>query len=212
LHQAVEAKEGVKIQQESRTYASITYQNFFRMYPKLAGMTGTASTSAEEFYKVYALDVYSVPTNVPAQRQDKNDLIFRTEIGKYKAIARKVKELNAKGQPVLIGTVTIEKNELLSKFLKAEGFWVGYPVRSLAVVDRKGICHTSVSIRPSGWKPGRSAASGVAYGSRITLNVYSAPGFVYHRMLSCLRDSLRLDAPPELYDQMISLTKLPPKQ
>ena len=121
LHQAVEAKEGVKIQQESRTYASITYQNFFRMYPKLAGMTGTASTSAEEFYKVYALDVYSVPTNVPAQRQDKNDLIFRTEIGKYKAIARKVKELNAKGQPVLIGTVTIEKNELLSKFLKAEG-------------------------------------------------------------------------------------------
>jgi preprotein translocase subunit SecA len=121
LHQAVEAKEGVKIQQESRTYASITYQNFFRMYPKLAGMTGTASTSAEEFYKVYALDVYSVPTNVPVQRKDKNDFIFKTEIGKYKAIARKVKELHAKGQPVLIGTVTIEKNELLSQFLKAEG-------------------------------------------------------------------------------------------
>ena len=121
LHQAIEAKEGVKIQQESRTYASITYQNFFRMYPKLSGMTGTAATSSEEFYKVYGLEVFVVPTNVPQIRLDKNDQIFRTEMGKYKAIARKVKELHAKGQPVLIGTVTIEKNELLSQFLKSEG-------------------------------------------------------------------------------------------
>ena len=121
LHQAIEAKEGVKIQQESRTYASITFQNFFRMYPKLSGMTGTAATSSEEFYKVYGLEVYSIPTNKPAIRLDKNDQIFRTEIGKYKAIARKVKELHGKGQPVLIGTVSIEKNEVLSQFLKAEG-------------------------------------------------------------------------------------------
>ena len=121
LHQAIEAKEGVKIQQESRTYASITFQNFFRMYPKLSGMTGTAATSAEEFFKVYGLEVYSVPTNVPAVRLDKNDQIFRTEVGKFKAIARKVKELHTKGQPVLIGTVSIEKNEILSQFLKAEG-------------------------------------------------------------------------------------------
>jgi preprotein translocase subunit SecA len=121
LHQAIEAKEGVSIQQESRTYASITYQNFFRMYPKLSGMTGTAATSAEEFYKVYGLDVYSVPTNKPALRKDSNDQIFRTEAGKFKAIARKVKELHEKGQPVLIGTVSIEKNELLSQFLKSEG-------------------------------------------------------------------------------------------
>ncbi|MEA2715137.1 MAG: preprotein translocase subunit SecA [Candidatus Parcubacteria bacterium] len=121
LHQAVEAKEGVPIQQESRTYASITFQNFFRMYPKLSGMTGTAATSAEEFFKVYGLEVYSIPTNVPAIRQDQNDQIFRTELGKYKAIARKVKELNQKGQPILIGTVSIEKNEVLSQFLKAEG-------------------------------------------------------------------------------------------
>ena len=121
LHQAVEAKEGVRIQQESRTYASITFQNFFRMYTKLGGMTGTAATSAEEFFKVYGLEVYTVPTNMPAVRIDKNDQIFQTEIGKFKAIARKVKELHAKGQPVLIGTVSIEKNELLSQFLRAEG-------------------------------------------------------------------------------------------
>jgi preprotein translocase subunit SecA len=121
LHQAIEAKEGVKIQQESRTFATVTYQNFFRMYPKLAGMTGTASTSAEEFYKVYGLETYIVPTNKPVQRTDLNDQIFRTEQGKFKAIARKVKELNQSGQPVLIGTVSIEKNELLSQFLKSEG-------------------------------------------------------------------------------------------
>ncbi len=121
LHQAIEAKEGVSIQQESRTYASITFQNFFRMYPKLSGMTGTALTSAEEFYKVYGLEVMPVPTNVPVVRLDKNDQIFRTELGKYKAIGRKVKELHDKGQPVLIGTVSIEKNEVLSQFLKAEG-------------------------------------------------------------------------------------------
>ncbi len=121
LHQAIEAKEGVKIQQESRTYASITFQNFFRMYEKLGGMTGTAATSAEEFFKVYGLEVYTVPTNNPIKRIDRNDQIFQTEVGKFKAIARKVKEIHAKGQPVLIGTVSIEKNELLSQFLKAEG-------------------------------------------------------------------------------------------
>ncbi len=121
LHQAIEAKEGVKIQQESRTYATVTYQNFFRMYPKLSGMTGTAATSAEEFFKVYGLDVHAVPTNVPVIRKDSNDQIFRTEAGKFKAIARKVKELHTAGRPVLIGTVSIEKNELLSQFLRSEG-------------------------------------------------------------------------------------------
>ncbi len=121
LHQAIEAKEGVKIQQESRTFASITFQNYFRLYEKLAGMTGTAETSSEEFYKVYGLEVVKVPTNRGIARIDSNDLIFQTEIGKFKAIARKVKELNTKGQPVLIGTVSIEKNELLSEYLKREG-------------------------------------------------------------------------------------------
>ncbi len=121
LHQAIEAKEGVSIQQESRTYASITFQNFFRMYPKLSGMTGTAATSTEEFFKVYGLNVHTVPTNVVQIRKDQNDQIFRTEIGKFKAISRKVKELHDKGQPVLIGTVSIEKNELLSQFLKSDG-------------------------------------------------------------------------------------------
>ena len=121
LHQAVEAKEGVKIQQESRTFASITFQNYFRLYEKLAGMTGTAETSSEEFFKVYGLEVVKVPTNRGVARIDRNDLIFQTETGKFKAIARKVKELNVTGQPVLIGTASIEKNELLSEYLKREG-------------------------------------------------------------------------------------------
>ena len=121
LHQAIEAKEKVEVQKESRTYASITYQNYFRLYKKLAGMTGTAATSSEEFYKVYGLDVVEIPTNRIMSRVDHNDLIFQTEVGKFKALARRVKELHSKGQPVLIGTVSIEKNELLSAFLKQEG-------------------------------------------------------------------------------------------
>jgi len=121
LHQAIEAKEGVRVQKESRTFASITFQNYFRMYKKLSGMTGTAATSTEEFYKVYGLDVITIPTNRPMVRNDKQDQIFQTETGKFKAIARTVKELNKKGQPVLIGTVSIEKNELLSGYLEQEG-------------------------------------------------------------------------------------------
>ena len=121
LHQAIEAKEGVEVQKESRTYASITFQNYFRLYKKLSGMTGTAATSAEEFYKVYGLATVVVPTNKPNARIDQNDLIFQTEKGKFKAISRKIKELNQKGQPVLVGTVSIENNELLSQFLKSEG-------------------------------------------------------------------------------------------
>lgn len=121
LHQAVEAKEGVEIQKESRTFASITYQNYFRLYKKLSGMTGTALTSKEEFLKVYGLDTISVPTNKPMIRNDKNDLIFQSEKGKFMAAAKKIKELNKKGQPVLVGTVSIEKNEVLSEYLKAEG-------------------------------------------------------------------------------------------
>ncbi|MDP4020811.1 MAG: preprotein translocase subunit SecA [Candidatus Adlerbacteria bacterium] len=121
LHQAIEAKEGVIVQKESRTFASITYQNYFRLYNKLAGMTGTAQTSSEEFYKVYGLDVVEIPTNKPVVRKDEDDLIFQTEKGKFAAVARRIKELNQKGQPVLVGTVSIEKNELLSAYLKREG-------------------------------------------------------------------------------------------
>jgi preprotein translocase subunit SecA len=121
LHQAIEAKEGLSVQKESRTFASITYQNYFRLYERLAGMTGTAKTSAEEFYKVYQLDVVEIPTNKPVVRKDQNDLIFQTEQGKFKALSRAIKELHQKGQPVLVGTVSIEKNELLSAFLRQEG-------------------------------------------------------------------------------------------
>ncbi|OGI60580.1 preprotein translocase subunit SecA [Candidatus Nomurabacteria bacterium RIFCSPHIGHO2_01_FULL_37_25] len=121
IHQAIEAKEGVKIEKETRSSGSITFQNYFRFYKKLSGMTGTAQTSAEEFLKVYGLDVIVIPTNRPIVRIDHNDLIFQTEKGKFQAIAKKVKELNIKGQPVLIGTISIEKNELLSAYLKQEG-------------------------------------------------------------------------------------------
>ncbi|NVN97498.1 SEC-C domain-containing protein [Candidatus Nomurabacteria bacterium] len=121
LHQAIEAKEGVKIEKETRAVASITFQNYFRFYKKLSGMTGTAETSKEEFYKVYGLSVVVVPTHREINRIDSNDLIYQTEKAKLLAVAEKVKELHGKGQPVLIGTVSIEKNELLSAYLTQAG-------------------------------------------------------------------------------------------
>lgn len=121
LHQAIEAKEGVKVQKESRTLASITFQNYFRMYKKLAGMTGTASTSAEEFFKVYKLEVCDIPTNKKMVRKDLPDVIFKTEKAKFKAIAQEIKEAHKKGIPVLAGTIAIEKSEILSELLKKEG-------------------------------------------------------------------------------------------
>jgi preprotein translocase subunit SecA len=121
IHQAIEAKEGVKIEKETRSSGSITFQNYFRFYKKLSGMTGTAATSAEEFLKVYGLDVIVIPTNRLVVRIDHDDLIFQSEKGKFQAIAKKVKELNTAGTPVLIGTISIEKNELLSMYLKQEG-------------------------------------------------------------------------------------------
>lgn len=121
LHQAIEAKEGVRIQKESRTFASITYQNYFRMYEKLGGMTGTALSSSEEFFSVYKLEVVPVPTHRDTQRIDGNDLIFQTEKGKGSAIARKIKDVSQTGQPVLVGTASIEKNEELSELLSKEG-------------------------------------------------------------------------------------------
>ncbi len=120
LHQALEAKEGVKIQNENQTLASITYQNYFRMYPKLAGMTGTAMTESVEFEYIYNLKVIEIPTNVPVNRIDENDVIYKTEQEKYKAIIKQIKECYEKKQPVLVGTVSIERSELLSKLLKAE--------------------------------------------------------------------------------------------
>jgi preprotein translocase subunit SecA len=120
LHQALEAKEGVDIKEESQTLADITFQNYFRMYNKLAGMTGTAQTEATEFGQIYSLDVVSIPTNVPVIREDLNDLIYKTEDEKFQAVVTKVKELTQKGQPVLIGTASIEKSELLHAVLKKE--------------------------------------------------------------------------------------------
>ena len=118
LHQAIEAKENVQIQEENQTLASITYQNYFRLYKKLAGMTGTAMTESEEFYDIYKLNVVAIPTNKKMLRKDFNDQVFRTEIEKYNAITKKIIECNSKGQPVLVGTTSIEKSEKISDFLK----------------------------------------------------------------------------------------------
>lgn len=120
LHQALEAKEGVAIKEESQTLADITFQNYFRQYNKLAGMTGTAQTEATEFAQIYSLDVISIPTNLPMVRDDQNDLIFKTEIEKFNAVIKDIKECHKKGQPVLVGTASIERSELLNKLLKQE--------------------------------------------------------------------------------------------
>ncbi|OGF21940.1 preprotein translocase subunit SecA [Candidatus Falkowbacteria bacterium RBG_13_39_14] len=121
LHQAIEAKEGVKVQRESQTLATITFQNYFRLYQKLAGMTGTAVTEAEEFSKIYNLEVTVIPTNKPCVRADFNDSIYKSEEGKFKAVIREIKARQEKGQPVLVGTIAIEKNEYLSALLEREG-------------------------------------------------------------------------------------------
>ena len=121
LHQALEAKENVTIARESQTLATITFQNFFRMYKKLAGMTGTADTEAVEFQKIYKLDVVVVPTNMPMIRRDYPDKVYRTEQEKYNAIVDEIRELNAKSQPVLVGTISIEKSEKLSRLLQSKG-------------------------------------------------------------------------------------------
>ena len=121
LHQAVEAKEGVAIKPENQTLATITFQNYFRMYPKISGMTGTAATEAQEFYDIYKLNVVEIPTNVPVQRVDENDEFYKNTADKFAAIARTIKEAHDRGQPVLVGTVSIEKSELLSEYLNKEG-------------------------------------------------------------------------------------------
>lgn len=121
LHQAIEAKEKVEVKNENQTLASITFQNYFRMYNKLSGMTGTADTEAVEFKKIYNLDVVVIPTNRPIQRLDHEDIVFKTEVAKFKSITKDIKERNANGQPVLVGTASIEKSELISSWLKKEG-------------------------------------------------------------------------------------------
>jgi preprotein translocase subunit SecA len=121
LHQAIEAKEGVRVERESQTLATITFQNYFRMYKKLAGMTGTAATEEEEFRKIYGLDVVVIPTNEPMIRKDYPDVVYKTEAGKFKAVVEEIIQCHSKGQPVLVGTVSIEKSELLSEMLRKRG-------------------------------------------------------------------------------------------
>jgi len=155
LHQAIEAKEGVVLQEESQTLAEITYQNYFRQYNKLAGMTGTAQTEATEFAQIYNLDVISIPTNIPVERIDDNDLIYGTEREKVDAVVRKVKELNAKKQPVLIGTASIEKSELIHTRLKKEKI-------KHNVLNAKNHEHEAEIIKDAGLKGAVTVATNMA--------------------------------------------------
>lgn len=139
LHQAIEAKEGVRVQQESRTLATITFQNFFRAYEKLSGMTGTAATSAEEFYKVYNLGVVIVPTNKPMIRKDLPDRIYKTDDAKFHAVVNEIKERHKKGQPVLIGTISIQNNERLSQMLSLQG--IKHEVLNAKQHEREAVIH-----------------------------------------------------------------------
>ncbi len=143
LHQAIEAKEGVAVKEESMTLATISFQNFFRLYHKLSGMTGTAFTEAEEFQQIYSLDVIQIPTHRPIQRVDKDDLIYRTEAGKLKAIAAEIKKYHDRGQPVLVGSASIEKNEMIARYLDSQG--IKYELlnaknneREAAIVEKAG--------------------------------------------------------------------------
>src|SRR6185503_20151654 len=121
LHQAIEAKENVKIESATQTYATITLQNYFRMYHKLPGMTGTAETEASEFWDIYKLDVVSIPTNVPVIRNDHQDLVFKTKREKFKAVIEEIEKMTSEGRPILVGTTSVEVSELLSRMLKQKG-------------------------------------------------------------------------------------------
>ena len=145
IHQAIEAKEGVRVQRESITYATITLQNYFRLYEKLAGMTGTAVTEAEEFFKIYKLDVVEIPTNVAMVRQDDTDLVYKDQKSKYNAVVAEIEERHRKGQPVLVGTTDIDKSEVLSEMLKRKGISHEVAQRQAA---RAGGHH-----RGPGWEP-----------------------------------------------------------
>jgi len=143
LHQAIEAKEAVPVLQESMTLATVSFQNYFRLYKKLSGMTGTAFTEAEEFQQIYSLDVIQIPSNRPIDRTDKQDLIFKTEKGKLKAVAQAIKEYHAQGRPVLVGSASIAKNELIAGWLDKEG--VPYELlnaknneREAAIIEKAG--------------------------------------------------------------------------
>ena len=168
LHQAVEAKEGVRVQEENQTLATITLQNYFRMYKKLAGMTGTALTEANEFMKIYKLPVVQIPTNRPMVRDDRNDQIFKTMDGKWAAVAREIEERHAKGQPVLVGTISVEVSELLGERALAPRHPAHGAQRQARVRpargrdDRRGRRARAPSRSPPTWPAAASTSSSAA--------------------------------------------------
>ena len=178
LHQAVEAKEGLRVQRESVTLATITFQNYFRLYDKLAGMTGTAMTEAEEFHKIYKLEVVAIPTHRPMIRDDEADLVYRNENGKFNALIDEIVEMQEAGRPVLVGTVSVEKSEILSEMLKRRGHQARGPQRQ---VPREGGRRSSP--RPGGPARSRSPRTWPA-AARTSCSAATRPGLaseILHR-------------------------------
>ncbi len=188
LHQAVEAKEGVKIESENQTLATVTFQNFFRMYNKIAGMTGTAETEAMEFKKIYNLEVVVVPTNKPMIRKDFDDVVYKTEEEKFEAIVEKIKQLNALGIPVLVGTISIEKNELLSRLLKNEGI-------KHHVLNAKNHEREAMIIAQAGRKGAVTVATNMA-GRGVDIMIGGNPEYL-------AREKVQKEGKPELYREYL---------
>ena len=153
LHQAVEAKEGVRVQEENQTLATITYQNYFRLYDKLSGMTGTALTEATEFMKIYELSVVQIPTNMPMVRDDRNDQVYKTKEGKWEAVVKEIVARHENGQPVLVGTISVEVSELLWRASEASG---GSPTRCSTPSPSTPRARPRSSPRPVSREPSRS--------------------------------------------------------
>src|SRR5256714_6987319 len=170
LHQAVEAKEGVEVERETQTYATITIQNYFRLYHKLAGMTGTAETEASEFLDIYKLGVLVIPTNRPVARKDGNDSVYKTKREKYDAVLKEIKDIHGKGRPILVGTISVEVSEHLSRMLKREGIIhsvlnAKYHQQEAEIVARAGhrggvTIATNLACRGPAAKPHADAAAG----------------------------------------------------
>jgi preprotein translocase subunit SecA len=196
LHQAIEAKEGVRVQEENQTLATITYQNFFRLYDKLAGMTGTALTEATEFMKIYELPVVQIPTNVPMLRDDRNDQVYKTKDGKWSAVTREIVARHEAGQPVLVGTISVEVSELLSERLKQRG------IRHTVLNAKPEHAAREADIVAEAGQPGAVTIATNMAGRGVDIKLGGNPEHLAHQQLA--REDVKPDADPEAYERRMA--------